>query len=91
MNGYSADQTLPDNPHRLHILDKEGSAYVSMPARGCAKNGLYQLNATHPKYDALFSMLLEAQLAKRHVIIRYEGCGKIDKKVYGKIIGVILQ
>ncbi len=87
----AADQTLPNNPKKLHILDRTGAAYVHMPARGCAKDGFYQLDPEHPKYDAIFNMLLEAQLAKRHVIVRFEGCGKLKKKSYGRIIGVILQ
>lgn len=71
-------------PRNLHIYSTSGSTFVDHVVHGCA-GARYKLSGTHPKYDALFSMLMAAQLADRRVALRYNGCGQ------GDIIGVYLE
>ncbi|KDM92373.1 hypothetical protein EA58_06545 [Photobacterium galatheae] len=73
-------------PKNLHVYDLQGNTYVDLKAHGCS-NTRYYLSPTHPKYDAITSILLTAQTASKPVIIRYEGCNPQNQ---GNIIGVYL-
>ncbi|GAB6262855.1 hypothetical protein [Photobacterium sp. 53610] len=73
-------------PKNLHVYDLHGNTYIDLLAHGCS-NIRYYLSPTHPKYDAIVSILLTAQTANKPVIIRYEGC---NPQSQGNIVGVYL-
>lgn len=81
-------ETPPVVPRNLHVYDSRGETYVALVAQGCTGAGYY-LDPNHPKYDAIFSILLSAQLANKEVVARYDGCRNNDTQ--GNIIGVYLK
>ncbi|QTL34168.1 hypothetical protein [Pseudoalteromonas viridis] len=83
-----AAETKPAVPKNLHIYGiTSGSAYVQMPAEECGS--LYKLEGSHPKYDAIFSLLLAAKLSDKKVIVIYDKCVNHPNK-QGRIIGAKL-
>jgi hypothetical protein len=76
-------------PKNLHIYDVIGNAYVDLPSHGCA-GGRYKLSPSHAKYDAIFSVLMAAQIAERKVIVRFDSCST-HASPQGYIIGVYLK
>jgi len=86
--GVSADvfNTPKHEPENLHIYNESGHTYVDLVAHGCS--GLrYWLTPEHLKYDAIFSILLAAQLSNREVVLRVDGCNGVAQ---GKIVGVYI-
>ncbi|MBW3533000.1 hypothetical protein [Shewanella sp. NKUCC06_TVS] len=75
-------------PKNLHIYNVQGSTYVDIVAHDCS-GSRYHLNPNHPKYDAIFSMLLSAQLAERKVMVKFDDCIN-GSNPQGEIIGVYL-
>lgn len=73
-------------PSMLHVYDAHGNTYVDLVAHGCSGKR-YRLNPSHVKYDAVVSVLLSAQVAKKKVVIRYDGCNGVPQ---GNVIGVYL-
>ncbi|AUV86419.1 hypothetical protein [Vibrio campbellii] len=76
-------------PRNLHVWDNSGSTFVDLKANGCS-GSRYYLSPNHPKYDAIFSVLLAAQLASKTVTIRFDGCIN-GSNPQGEIIGVFLD
>ncbi|AUI85881.1 hypothetical protein BS333_05525 [Vibrio azureus] len=74
-------------PKNLHVYNLSGDTFVDLQASGCS-NYRYYLSPTHPKYDAIFSLFLSAQLARKTVSIRFDGC---NAQTQGKIVGVFLD
>lgn len=73
-------------PANLHIYNEAGNTYVDHLAGYCSSRR-FILNPNHLKYDELFSLLLAAQMAKKEVRLRFDGCNSIGQ---GKIVGVYL-
>ena len=91
--GFAAE-TPPAVPMKLEILDREGSAYVRLPSHDCAKQGIYKLEANHPRYNQIFDLLMHAQLQGNKVRVHFRGCDDFNKKKKqkaGKITGISLQ
>ncbi|WP_104026172.1 hypothetical protein [Vibrio jasicida] len=76
-------------PRNLHVYDFTGNTFVDLKAQGCS-GSRYHLSPNHPKYDAIFSVLLAAQLAEKTVSVRYDGCVN-GSNAQGSIIGVYLD
>lgn len=76
-------------PRNLHVYDFSGNTFVDLKASGCS-GSRYHLSPNHPKYDAIFSILLAAQLAKSTVSVRFNGCIN-GSNAQGEIIGVFLD
>lgn len=76
-------------PQMLHVYDTAGHAYVDMPPHDCA-GGRYHLHPSHAKYDAVFSVLLSAQVANKKVVVRFDGCSS-HTSPHGEIVGVYLS
>ncbi|ANQ59213.1 MULTISPECIES: hypothetical protein [Vibrio] len=76
-------------PRNLHVYDFTGNTFVDLKAHGCS-GSRYHLSPNHPKYDAIFSVLLAAQLAEKTVSVRYDGCVN-GSNAQGSIIGVYLD
>ncbi|QUJ67367.1 hypothetical protein KDD30_15215 [Photobacterium sp. GJ3] len=71
-------------PKNFHVYDLHGNTFVDLAAHGCS-SARYYLSPTHPKYDAIVSVLLAAQTSNKKIVIRFEDCTPQDQ---GKIIGV---
>ena len=80
--------TEPSVPSKLHIYNTNGDTYVDHLLDACGSRR-YHLSPNHNKYDAIFSVLLAAQVSKKNVIIRYDGC--FNNNQQGEIIGVYLS
>ena len=80
--------TPPSPPNNLHVYDTIGNTYVDHLLDACGSRR-YHLSPNHNKYDAIFSVLLAAQVSKKKVIIRYDGC--FNNNQQGEIIGVYLS
>jgi len=80
--------TPPSPPNNLHVYDTIGNTYVDQLLDTCGSRR-YHLSPNHNKYDAIFSVLLAAQVSKKKVIIRYDGC--FNNNQQGEIIGVYLS
>ncbi|HIF6190229.1 TPA: hypothetical protein ACX3IO_005246 [Vibrio parahaemolyticus] len=76
-------------PKKLHVWDFSGNTFVDLKASGCS-GSRYHLSPNHPKYDAIFSVLLAAQLAQKTVTVRFDGCVN-GSNPQGEIIGVFLD
>lgn len=81
---YSSENTTAAVPKNLHIYSTSGNAYVTLPSKGCSTKGVYSLSGSHPKFDAIFSMLLAAQVGGKEVVARFESC------VFGVGVGVVV-
>ncbi len=86
---FSAENTPQRIPSNLHIYNTNGAAYVDMDAHGCS-GYRYYLSPGHPKYDAIVSILLAAQMSGKEVILRFDGCVN-GSNPQGNIIGVFLR
>lgn len=73
-------------PRNLHVYDFTGNTFVDLKAHGCS-GSRYHLS---PNHDAIFSVLLAAQLAEKTVSVRYDGCVN-GSNAQGSIIGVYLD
>ena len=91
INVYSEPAVTPAGvPIELHIYDSiNGNAYVNLIPHGCS-GGKYILQSTHPQFNAIFSMLMAAQMAKHEVAIRFDGC-TTHNSPQGFIVGVYLM
>lgn len=69
----AAEITQQKVPSNLHIYSAGGAAYVDLVAAGCS-GSRYYLSPDHVKFDSIFSILLAAQIAKKEVIVRFDGC-----------------
>jgi hypothetical protein len=76
----------PYVPKNLHVYDAHGNTYVDFISTSCP-SPRYWLDPGHTKYNAIYSMLLAAQMAGKKVSIRFDGCLGSQ----GKIIGVYLS
>lgn len=90
LNTYSSENTDSAVPKNLHIFSTNGSAYVTLPSKGCSDRGVYHLSGSHPKFDAIFSMLLAAQIGGKEVVARFESCIN-GSNPRGDIIGLYLR
>ncbi len=86
---HAAETTPEAVPSNLHIYSGGGAAYVDMVAAGCS-GSRYYLSPDHVKYDSIFSILLAAQLSKREVVLRFDGCVN-GSNARGNIVGVYLR
>jgi hypothetical protein len=73
-------------PKNLHVYNAAGNTYVDTIAYDCSQVR-YHLNPGHAKYDAIYSMLLAAQISGKKVQLRIDGCNTIAQ---GNIIGIYL-
>lgn len=78
--------TTPDVPKNLNIYNEGGNAYVDITAHGCS-DGRYQIPASHVKFDAIFSLILAAQISGKPIRLRFDGCNANNQ---GIVIGVYL-
>ena len=67
-NVNAAEFTVPQVPKNLHIYNEGGYTYVVLQAQGCS-GFTYVLSPEHKKYDAIFSILLAAQMANKKVLV----------------------
>lgn len=87
---YASDHTDISVPTNLHIYSSSGDAFVKMPSQGCSTGGVYQLSHGHVRYEAIFSLLLAAQISGSKVRIHFDGCVN-GSNPRGNIIGVYLK
>ena len=85
-NTNAAQITPAVVPKNLHVYSLAGNAYVDLVSFECSGTR-FLLEYSHRKYDAIFSLLLSAQLAKKKVKLRIDGCNANNQ---GKIIGAYL-
>lgn len=85
----SAFHTPVAVPKNLHVYNTAGSTYVDLVAANCS-GYRYYLSQNHPKYDAIFSILLAAQTAGKKVQLRVDKCIN-GSNPQGNIIGVYLK
>ena len=65
-------------PQNLHVYDSAGNTYVDLTPHD--RSGVrYFLPPTHAGYEAIYSMLLAAQISKKKVILRINGCNTIHR------------
>ena len=74
-------------PGNLHIYDNGGNTFVDLIAHGCSAHRYY-ISPSHPKYNAIISIILSAQMAGRKVSFRFDDC---NSQSQGLIIGVYIQ
>ncbi|SMF33880.1 hypothetical protein SAMN02745866_02142 [Alteromonadaceae bacterium Bs31] len=74
-------------PENLHIYSEAGNAYVDH-MKGYCGSSRFVLYADHPKFDAIFSLLLAAQMSQKEVILRFDEC--MNRETQGKLVGVYL-
>ncbi|MEC4090660.1 hypothetical protein [Pseudoalteromonas rubra] len=84
-----AATTAPTVPKNLHIYSISGATYVDLVATGCS-GSRYLLESNHPKYDAIFSLLMAAQLSDRKVQVIFDKCVNSPNN-QGRIIGAYLK
>lgn len=85
--------TVSDIPENLHVYNSAGSTYVDLNddrINGGCSGRRYHLSPTHATYDAIVSILLTAQTAKKKVTLRYDGC-TAHTTPQGLIIGVYYE
>ncbi|MCG7550146.1 hypothetical protein [Pseudoalteromonas sp. Of7M-16] len=96
VSGFSyADMNTPGTtsysvPTNLHIFNSKGDTFVNLPAIGCSTS-VYYLSPSHTKYDAIFSILLAAQTAKKKVKVRFDKCVNSKTNPFGNITGIYLK
>ena len=73
-------------PKNLHVYNKAGNTYVDTIATECS-GVRYILEPTHAKYNAVFSLLLAAQMGGKKVSLKFSECNNIPQ---GIIEGVYL-
>lgn len=74
-------------PQNLHIFNESGNAYVVLAESGCS-GSTYYIPADHPKYNAIISILMAAQLSNKEVVARFDGCNSNGQ---GRLVGVYLK
>ncbi|KAF7783749.1 hypothetical protein PRUB_a3596 [Pseudoalteromonas rubra] len=85
-----AATTAPTVPKNLHVYSiTSGATYVDLASSGCS-GSRYLLEGNHPKYDAIFSLLLAAQLAEKKVQVIFDKCVNSPNN-QGRITGVYLK
>ena len=89
-SALAIETTDPAVPGVVYIYSKSGAAYVALPAKGCSDRGVYQLEPNHPKYDAIFSLLMAAKISDREVRVRFDDCLH-GSNPRGRIIGAFLD
>lgn len=79
----------PEIPRYLDIADDYGRTYVVMGNSDCGSQSStkYLLHPDHKKYNAIFSLLLAAQMSGSQVSLRYECTGSTAQ---ANIVGVSL-
>ena len=85
----SALSAGPAIPKYLDIADDYGRTYVVMGNSECGAQSStkYLLHPDHKKYNAIFSLLLAAQMSGSQVSLRYECSGNTAQ---ANVIGVSL-
>lgn len=73
-------------PKNLHVYDDNGQTYVDHVSGECTQKR-YRLDPTHPKYDAIVSILLAAKMSEKEVVLRYDYNATCTQ---GRIVGVYL-
>ena len=79
--------TPAEVPNNLQIYNEGGNAYVDMTAYACS-DGRYQIPASHLKYEAIFSLILAAQISGTSIRLRFDGCNANNQ---GIVVGVYLK
>jgi len=82
----AATTTPAHIPSNLHVYG-ETSTYVDLVAHDCSGRRYYIKNS-HLKYDAIVTILLAAQMAKKEVQLRISGCNSQNQ---GEVVGVYLK
>ena len=72
----------------LHVYNEDGMTYVDHLPDYCDSQR-FVLLPSHAKYDAILSILLAAQISKKAVRLRFDGC--LNNGLQGKIVGVYLS
>lgn len=80
--------TVSAVPRNLHVYNTAGSTYVDHVKDSCSSHRYY-ISPSHVKYDAIVSILLSAQIAKKKVQLRYDGC--VNNDAQGNVVGVYLS
>ncbi len=78
-------------PRSLYIYDINGGTFIDLKPSGCNHTSKYYLSPNHPKYDAIFSLLLSAQLANKPVTVKFDGCINGTDNPRGNIVGITLD
>ena len=60
----------PVIPTSLSVVDDAGNTYINMGTSECGES-VYRLHPDHKKYNAIFSILLAAQMGGAQVSIKY--------------------
>ena len=73
-------------PEELHIYSGSGDAFVRLTPHGCS--GIkYIIPNTHTEFDAIFSLILAAQLSEKQIKLRFDGCNANNQ---GIVVGAYL-
>ena len=73
-------------PENLHIYSESGRTFVRLVAKGCS--GItYNIPADHVQFDAIFSMILSAQISGKPIRLRFDGCNANSQ---GIVVGAYL-
>ena len=84
---YANPEFTPESvPKNLHIYSETGNAFVRLTAHGCAW-GTYIIDNDHIEFDAIFSLILAAQISQKPIKLRFDGCNANNQ---GIVVGVYL-
>jgi len=73
-------------PENLHIYSESGRTFVKLLAHGCSGT-TYNIPEDHVQYDAIFSLILSAQISGKPIRLRFDGCNANNQ---GIVVGVYL-
>ena len=85
---YAAPEITPEAiPQNLHIYSESGSAFVTVTGHGCS-GSQYIIPNNHVRYEAIFSLILAAQVSGKPIRLRFDGCSANNQ---GIVVGAYLK
>ena len=86
-SSFAAVEITPEAvPENLHIYSESGRTFVRLVAHGCSGT-TYNIPEDHVQYDAIFSLILSAQISGKPIRLRFDGCNPNNQ---GIVVGVYL-
>ena len=87
-SSFAAAEITPEAvPQNLHIYSESGSAFVTLVAHECSGTK-YIISNDHVRYEAIFSLILAAQISGKPIKLRFDGCNANNQ---GIVVGAYLK
>ena len=84
---YATPEITPEAiPEDLHIYSGSGDAFVRLTAHECS-GVKYIIPNNHAEFNAIFSLIMAAQLSAKPIKLRFDGCNANNQ---GIVVGVYL-